>query len=107
VEVTAASSSYTSMVIGARSHKLQPLFNLVFRRSNIQHPLLMGALSEWRLAHMAVWLLGPCYVDWHQCFSTSMCRRAIDGALLQHCHAKKSTVLRTHTVCAIFEAAGA
>lgn len=46
VEVTAASSSYTSMVIGARSHKLQPLFNLVFRRSNIQHPLLMGALSR-------------------------------------------------------------
>ncbi|KAF6264631.1 hypothetical protein COO60DRAFT_1457519 [Scenedesmus sp. NREL 46B-D3] len=46
VEVTAPSSSYTSMVIGARSHKLQPLFNLVFRRSNIQHPLLMGALSR-------------------------------------------------------------
>jgi hypothetical protein len=67
--VTAASSSYTSMVIGARSHKLQPLFNLVFRRSNIQHPLLMGALSKWRLAHGCVegsgWSMSPA------CCSTS------------------------------------
>jgi hypothetical protein len=46
VEVTAPSSSYTSMVIGGRGHKLQPLFNLVFRRSSVQHPLLAGAMSE-------------------------------------------------------------
>lgn len=47
VEVTAPSSSYTSMVMGGRGHKLQPLFSLVFRRSSVQHPLLAGALSEW------------------------------------------------------------
>lgn len=46
VEVTAPSSSYTSMVMGGRGHKLQPLFSLVFRRSSVQHPLLAGALSE-------------------------------------------------------------
>eukprot|EP00879_Flechtneria_rotunda_P032066 GHRR01035216.1.p1 GENE.GHRR01035216.1~~GHRR01035216.1.p1 ORF type:complete len:662 (+),score=312.34 GHRR01035216.1:1297-3282(+) len=34
------------MVIGNRGHKLQPLFNLVFRRSSIQHPLLTGAISR-------------------------------------------------------------
>jgi hypothetical protein len=44
--VTAPSSSYTSMVMGGRGHKLQPLFSLVFRRSSVQHPLLAGALSE-------------------------------------------------------------
>lgn len=48
VEVSAPSSSYTSMVIGSRTHKLQPLFNLVFRRSSIQHPLLAGALGKQR-----------------------------------------------------------
>eukprot|EP00878_Enallax_costatus_P012029 GHUV01012560.1.p1 GENE.GHUV01012560.1~~GHUV01012560.1.p1 ORF type:complete len:820 (+),score=326.73 GHUV01012560.1:341-2800(+) len=49
VEVSAPSSSYgsyTSMVMGSRPHKLQPLFNLVFRRSSIQHPLLAGALGR-------------------------------------------------------------
>jgi hypothetical protein len=46
VEVTAPSSSYTSMVMGGRGHKLQPLFNLVFRRSSVQHPLLAGAMSK-------------------------------------------------------------
>lgn len=46
MEVTAPSSSYTSMVIGGRVHKLQPVFNLVFRRSSVQHPLLAGAMSE-------------------------------------------------------------
>lgn len=46
VEVTAPSSSYTSMVIGGRGHKLQLLFNLLFRRSSIQHPLLAGAMGE-------------------------------------------------------------
>lgn len=44
--MTAPSSSYTSMVMGGRNHKLQPLFNLVFRRSSVQHPLLAGAMSE-------------------------------------------------------------
>eukprot|EP00878_Enallax_costatus_P045175 GHUV01054150.1.p1 GENE.GHUV01054150.1~~GHUV01054150.1.p1 ORF type:complete len:277 (-),score=77.75 GHUV01054150.1:323-1060(-) len=34
------------MVMGSRPHKLQPLFNLVFRRSSIQHPLLAGALGR-------------------------------------------------------------
>jgi hypothetical protein len=46
VEVTSPSgSSYTSMVMGGRGHKLLPLFNLTFRRSSIQHPLLAGALG--------------------------------------------------------------
>jgi hypothetical protein len=51
VEVTAASSSYlpsSLSVMGPRGHKLQPLFNLLFRRSSIQHPLLTGGLSECR-----------------------------------------------------------
>jgi hypothetical protein len=48
VEVTAPSSSYTSMVMGGRGHKLQPLFNLVFRRSSVQHPLLAGAMSKYQ-----------------------------------------------------------
>eukprot|EP00775_Hariotina_reticulata_P011345 gene11345-11494_t len=49
VEVTAPSSSYLTSslsVMGPRSHKLQPLFNLLFRRSSMQHPLLTGALSR-------------------------------------------------------------
>jgi hypothetical protein len=32
--------------MGGRGHKLQPLFNLTFRRSSIQHPLLAGAMGE-------------------------------------------------------------
>lgn len=47
------------MVIGSRGHKLQPLFNLVFRRSSVQHPLLAGAMSEWQRLHTAS-LQGPC-----------------------------------------------
>jgi hypothetical protein len=40
------------MVIGSRGHKLQPLLNLVFRRSSVQHPLLAGAMSEcWQHLH--------------------------------------------------------
>ncbi len=29
-----------------RSHKLAPLFSLIFRRSSCQHPLLAGALGR-------------------------------------------------------------
>lgn len=37
----------SSMVpLMSRSHKLAPLFGLVFRRSSISHPLLTGALGE-------------------------------------------------------------
>jgi hypothetical protein len=44
--VAAPGTAYGGMVGLSRSHKLAPLFSLIFRRSSLQHPLLVGALGE-------------------------------------------------------------